>query len=100
MQAFPGGSPQPVADRNSKVTQHGNGTFTLGGGGVLGNRISCFKTPPGPNLKKGGFWGGLKGVFRCAGVLSAETAPRPPKPPPNEEHSVGHLRTVGYAAQV
>ena len=77
-----------------------------GGGGILGNRISCLKTPPEPNLKKGGGLGGFKGDFRCAGVLSAETPPppRPPKPPPppppNEEHSVGHLRTVGYAAQV
>ena len=37
------------------------------------------KPPPQePNLKKGGgFGGGFKGVFRCAGVLSAERAPRP-----------------------
>ena len=53
------------------------------GGGILGNRISCLKPPPEPNLKKGGVLeGGFKGVFRCAGVLSAETAPRPPKPLP------------------
>ena len=60
------------------------------------------KTPPRAKFKKGGgFGGGFKGVFRCAGILSAERAPRPPKPPPpNEIHSVGHLRTVGYAAQV
>ena len=60
------------------------------------------KTPPRAKFKKGGGLGGVfKGGFRCAGVLSAETAPRPPKPPPpNEEHSVGHLGAVGYAAQV
>ena len=47
------------------------------GGGVLGNRISCLKTPPELNFEKGGLGGGFKGVFRCAGVLSAVRAPRP-----------------------
>ena len=74
------------------------GVWGQGGGGSRKSDI-MLKTPPRANFKKGGVWGGFKGVFRCAGVLSAERAPRPP-PPPNEEHSVGHLRTVGYAAQV
>ena len=71
------------------------------GGGVLGNRISCLKTPPRAKFKKGGGVG-VKGVFRYAGVSSTGRAPRPPKSPPhnptpNEIHSVRHLQTAGYA---
>ena len=54
------------------------GAHTQGGGGVLGNRISC-SNPPRAKFKKGGvLGGGVKGVFRCAGVLSAGRAPHPP----------------------
>ena len=31
------------------------------------------------------------------GIVSAKGTPHPP-PPPNEIHSVGHLRTIGYVA--
>ena len=73
-----------------------------GGGGILGNRISCLK-PPRAKFKKGGRFGGggvVRGVFAARGYCPREGHPGPQNRPPNEIHSVGHLRTVGYAAQV
>ena len=40
-------------------------------GGVSRKWDILLKTPPRAKLKKGGVWGGLKGAFRCAEVLSA-----------------------------
>ena len=71
------------------------------GGGILRNRISCLKPPQSQIQKRGGGGGGgLRGFFAARGYCPRKRPPGPPNPPPNEEHSVGHLRTVGYAAQV
>ena len=66
------GKKQPTTPQRVQLVPPGRG------GGFLGNRISCLKTPLEQNVKKGGVWGGFKGVFRCAGVLSAEGHPPPP----------------------
>ena len=67
-------------------------------GGVFSEIGYNAQKPPGAKFKKGGgFGGGFKGVAR--GYCPREGHPPPPLPP-NEIHSVGHLRTVGDAAQV
>ena len=53
------------------------------GAGILGNRISCLKPPPEPNLKKGGvLGGGLRGFFAVRGYCPRKQPPGPPNPPP------------------
>ena len=73
----------------------------LGGGDSRKSDI-MLKTPSRAKFKKGGVLGGggLRGFFAARGYCPRKRHPGPPNPPPNEEHSVGHLRTVGYAAQV
>ena len=67
---------------NSSTFAHSS-RATRGGGGVLGNRISCLKTPPKPNLKRGGVGGrALRGFFAPRGFYPPEGHPGPPTPPP------------------
>ena len=73
------------------------------GGGDSRKSDIKLKNSPEPNIKKGGRLGGgggLRGFFAVRGYCQRKRHPGPPNPPPNEEHSVGHLRAVGYAAQV
>ena len=55
------------------------------GAGILGNRISCLKTPPPrAKFKKGGGLGGggLRGFFAARGYCPRKRPPGPPTPPP------------------
>ena len=87
------------------VAPRGGGAKSGGARGAGDSRKSdiMLKTPPKPNLKKGGgFKGVLRGFFAPRGYCPRKGHPGPPNPPPppDEIHSVRHLRTVGYAAQV
>ena len=54
-----------------------------GGGGDSRKSDIMLKTPPEPNLKKGGFWGGgLRGFFAARGYCPRKGHPGPPNPPP------------------
>ena len=78
-----GTHPPSYSDRlGGPSTESCNGPAATGGGGVLGNRISCLNPPPEPNLKKGGGFGGFfKGFFAARGYSPLEGHPGPPKPP-------------------
>ena len=74
----------------------------LGRGGDSRKSDIMLKKPPRAKFKRGGgFGGGLRGFFAARGYCPQQGYPGPPNPPPpNEIHSVGHLGTVGYVAQV